>query len=190
MHELFPGCGGMAEATWFSGEITPDDVVFLGDGREIQFRTMNNIPLQFLWFTLVVHRGKLLLEEAVDLQSGVVESRLTGHVDGLFPEREVSFLHEVHADVDDPDPKLVYADWLEDQGDPRSALLRSESDRGKSANKRRKRIEWNCKSGRQDIPHGYVDPDNMTWFWRHLAGIPELTPEDARFQQRLSELGG
>ena len=37
---------------------------------------------------------------------------------------EASFLAAIHAAPHDPAPRLVYADWLEERGDPRAELLR------------------------------------------------------------------
>jgi uncharacterized protein (TIGR02996 family) len=34
------------------------------------------------------------------------------------------FLERIQANPDDDLPRLIYADWLEDQGDPRAELLR------------------------------------------------------------------
>jgi uncharacterized protein (TIGR02996 family) len=38
--------------------------------------------------------------------------------------QENSFLHAIIENPDDDMPRLVYADWLEDQGDPRAAAVR------------------------------------------------------------------
>lgn len=44
---------------------------------------------------------------------------------------EQSFLAEITANPTDMSLRLVYADWLEEQGDPRAELVRIEVDRGK-----------------------------------------------------------
>jgi hypothetical protein len=67
LDEMFPDHSGSVEATWFSGEIVPDDVVDPENQSLVDMYTLNKWPLQFEWFILVVHRGKLLLETAVDL---------------------------------------------------------------------------------------------------------------------------
>src|SRR5262249_56596893 len=61
---MFPEHSGSVEATWFSGEVVPDDVVNPEDLAVVEMYALNDWPVQFLWFSLVVHRGKLLLEEA------------------------------------------------------------------------------------------------------------------------------
>jgi uncharacterized protein (TIGR02996 family) len=183
---MFPEHTGSVEAAWFSGEIVPDDVDNPEDHSRAEFSKWNLRPLQFLWFTLVVHRGKLLLEEAIDLKGGVTQTRLTKHVDRLFPSLEVAFLHAIHADADDSASKLVYADWLEERGDPRGQLLRTEVERLKKEGTRRM---WAEKNYRQDIPSGYVPPEDMIWYWRRVAEIPEMTQEDREHRRRLEQLG-
>jgi uncharacterized protein (TIGR02996 family) len=183
---MFPGPTGSVEATWFSGEIVPDDVVNPEDHSLVESYTLNDQPLQFLWFILVVHRGKLLLEEAIDLKGGVTEARLTKHVDGLFPSMEVAFLHAIQANVGDSTPQLIYADWLEERGDPRGQLLRTGVERLQKEGPRRR---WAEKNYRQDIPSGYVSPEDTIWYWRRLAGVPEMTPEDREYLQLIEELG-
>jgi uncharacterized protein (TIGR02996 family) len=180
---MFPEHTGSVEATWFSGEIVPDDVVNPEDRASY---TLNDPPLQFLWFIFVVHRGKLLLEESIDLKDGVTEARLTKHVDGLFPSLEVAFLHAIQANVGDSTPQLAYADWLEERGDPRGVLLRLGVERLQKAGPRRR---WAEKCYRQDIPSGYVPPEDTNWYWRQLARIPEMTPEDGEYQKLLEALG-
>ena len=41
---------------------------------------------------------------------------------------EDDFIAEIHANPHDETPRLIYADWLEDQGDPRAEYLRIESE--------------------------------------------------------------
>jgi uncharacterized protein (TIGR02996 family) len=183
--EMFPGQTGPVQATWFSGEIVPDDAVNPEDRFLIELYTSNNMPLQFLWFTLVVHRGKVLLEEATHLKDVVSQTRLTKHADGMFPSPEMAFLHAIQANLDDPTPKLVYADWLEEREDPRGQLLRTEVERLKKEGPRR---VWAEKNPRQDIPSGYVPPEDRVWYWRWLAGIPERTSEDREYRRLLEQI--
>jgi uncharacterized protein (TIGR02996 family) len=183
---MFPEQTGSVEATWFSGEIVPDDVVDPEDHSLVEMYTRNNRTFQFLWFTLVVHRGKLLLEKAINMNDGVTQTRLTEHADGLFSRTEMAFLHGIQTDVGDPTPKLVYADWLEERGDPRGQLLRAELERVKQAGPRR---AWAEMHYRQDIPSGFVPPEDLCWYWRWLADVPEMTPEDREHRQLIGRLG-
>ena len=116
---LFPGRGDSVKATWFSGPITPDDV----GGREVEDDSEScspeDRPIQTLWFSLLVHRGDVLLEESVDQRGGAVRGRLTRHVERLFPADEMDFLTAIRADVNSSGPKSLYAGWLEERGDPR-----------------------------------------------------------------------
>ena len=41
-----------------------------------------------------------------------------------YPAEEQAFLQQMHDRPDDEFLPLVYADWLDDQGDPRGAILR------------------------------------------------------------------
>ena len=43
-----------------------------------------------------------------------------------MPPPESAFLAEIHAAPGDPCPKLVFADWLEEQGDLRGSLIRAQ----------------------------------------------------------------
>jgi uncharacterized protein (TIGR02996 family) len=171
LHELFPDHTDSVEATWFSGEITPDDVVPPDDEFRVESYRLNNRPLQFLWFVLVVHKGKLILEESVDLETRNIETRLTRYVDLLLPEKELSFLHAIRANLDDPTKKAAYADWLEQQDDSRCQLLRAEAERFSNEGPRRRApplMRWI----RQDIATGFVNPEDTPWYWRSLADIP------------------
>jgi uncharacterized protein (TIGR02996 family) len=168
LRAVFPACADSAEATWFTGEITPDDVTLSehewSDGSRASSR----------WFSLVVYKGKVLLEQAVDLKSDAVVSRLTKNVEPLYPGQELAFLRGVHYNLAESQPKLAYADWLEARGDPRAVILRVEAARiGSRPYRRRIRALDTCS-----FPSGAVDSNEATWFWRHLAGIPNLRPED------------
>ncbi len=55
----------------------------------------------------------------VDATGEVSQSQLTPHVAALFGEQELAFLRAIRADRADPTPCLVYADWLEEQGELR-----------------------------------------------------------------------
>src|SRR5688572_24912764 len=65
---LFPGNSGSVEADWFSGEVPADDVIGRPDDEFVRYRQWSEREVQFLWFVLIVHRGKVLLEETIDLE--------------------------------------------------------------------------------------------------------------------------
>src|SRR5262245_14256128 len=76
---VFSDNHGSVEAEWFSGEVPADDVIGGPDGEFVRYRLWSEREMQFLWFVLVVLRGKVLLEDAIDLEKDTVECRLTRH---------------------------------------------------------------------------------------------------------------
>lgn len=183
---MFPEAGGSVEAVWFSGEIAADDVTDPNAGALIEMRTENGIPTHFTAFIAVVRFGKLLLDTAVDLKAGVTRSRLTRHAEELYPGDEFAFLRAVQADPNDVTTKLVYADWLEDRDDPRGPLLRAKAGQQEREGPQLPRVAFRS---RWDLPTGYVPPENAVWFWRQLAGVPEPTPEELRYQEIRRRMG-
>lgn len=180
--EIFPEAAGSVEAVWFSGGIVSDDAIDPKDSECVEFHRGHDWPLHFVQFTLVIYRGKLLSEVATDLETGRTEGRLTRHAGALFPQPELAFLHAINTDPDDLTAKLVYADWLDEHDDPRGPLLRTEVARQQDQGSRR------CTAGvrPQGVSSGSVPPADTLWFWRRLAGIPEVTLEE--FRQLLSRL--
>jgi uncharacterized protein (TIGR02996 family) len=176
--EMFPESAGSVEAVWFSG-IVADDATGPEDIALIERRTELEIPINFMAVIAVVRLGKLLLETATDLKTGVVRSRLTRYAEELFPGEEFAFLRAIQAEPNDITAKLVFADWLEDQDDPRGSVLREETIRQEREGPRQARIE---SGTRWNLPPGCVPAENVMWFWRRLAGIPEPTPEELWFQ--------
>jgi uncharacterized protein (TIGR02996 family) len=171
--EMFSEASGAVEAVWFSGKIVPDDVTDPKDDARIAVQTANQYPVHFVAFVAVVRLGKLLLETAADLKAGVARSRLTRHAEELFPGEEFAFLRAIQAEPNDVVVKRVYADWLEDRDDPRGPLLRAEADRQEREGPTTPRVKY---SPRWSLPTGYVPAENVVWFWRQLAGVPEPTP--------------
>jgi uncharacterized protein (TIGR02996 family) len=175
--EMFPEASGPVEAVWFSGEIVSDETD-PADLAHIAWQADNLTPVHFMAFVAVVRLGKLLLETAADLKAGVARSRLTRHAEELFPGEEFAFLRAIQAEPNDVTVKRVYADWLEDRDDPRGPLLRAGAARQEREGP--PRVESGTRHG---FPTGCVPAENVVWFWRQLAGIPEPTPEEARYQE-------
>jgi uncharacterized protein (TIGR02996 family) len=178
--EMFPETAGSVVAAWFSGEIVTDDVTDPEDAARIARRTELEIPVYFVAFVAVVWLGKLLLETVTDLKAGVTRSRLTRHAEKLYPGDEFAFLRAIQADPNDVTTKLVYADWLEDRNDPRGPILRAGAIRQEREGPELSRTEFGT---RWSLPTGCVPAENTMWFWRRLAGIPEPTPEELRYQE-------
>lgn len=177
--EMFPEAFGSVEAVWFSGEIVSDDVTDPSDVARVEMRTANQYPVHFVAFVAVVWLGKLLLETAADLKAGTVRSRLTRHAEELFPGEEFAFLRPIQAEPNDVTVKRVYADWLQDRDDPRGPLLRAAAARQEREGPPPPRVE---SGDRWSVPTGCVPAEDLVWFWRHLAGIPEPTPEQLRYR--------
>lgn len=177
LSQMFPEYPGPVEADWFSGEIVAGDLR-LGFGSD---------PPQepFLWFALVIYKGKLLLEETANVQDNVVRHRLTNHVEDLFPKEEVGFLHAIHDNLDDPAQKLIYADWLDEKGDPRAETLRNEVERRAKESPPQR---WTDILYSEGIPTGYVSPEDRHWFWCWLSGIRDLTPWEKQRRQFLEKI--
>jgi len=164
LREMFPTNTGSVEATWYSGELSWESA----DQRTF----------------LILYRGKLLLEQSVRWTTSVIETRLTRHVYRLFPSQEFGFLHAILGNPNDPGPRLIYADWLDDHGDERGQLLRRAVEQQKCASLHQR---LTIPDHRHDIASGYVDPDEILWFWRWLAGVPGRTPEDRAYAELLEK---
>jgi uncharacterized protein (TIGR02996 family) len=167
LQEMFPGVAGPVEAVWFSGEITPDAW-----------------QVSEPFFVLVFFRGQLVLEQLIRNDGTIASSRLTEHSRGFVDSSEWDLVSAIHAEPNDAAGRLVYADWLEERDDPRSETIRqaTELSRKHGFGPRNR-----GSGGMQSIPGQYVDPENRTWFWKRLAGIPEMTPDDAKHFDFLSQ---
>jgi uncharacterized protein (TIGR02996 family) len=161
VEEMFPGCGGVAEAVWFSGEVAP-------------VRHDADSP----FFLLLVQRGEVLLEQKFAESGGITESRLTAAALALVDARERGFVQAIHADPRDAAVRMIYADWLDEQNDPRGELLRADVKQFEASGfvdpGARVPPRFWLGFGPRD---GFVASANQLWFWRRLAGIPVPTPE-------------
>jgi uncharacterized protein (TIGR02996 family) len=74
---------------------------------------------------LTVANGRIVLIEELHGGTGRRSSeRFTAHLEAIFGGEEGAFLRSAHAAPEDSAPRLVYADWLEERGDPRSDVIR------------------------------------------------------------------
>jgi len=174
------------KAKWFSGEITPDDIQDPNDPWSVAVTPGDKPPQVFQWFAFVIYEGHVLLEQSIDVTTNYTESRATEHVAGLFGRRELKFLRAIHANLDDPRPKTDYAELLESQNDARGQLLREEVERFQKEGPRRRTPSKNMC--RQDICDGYIDPEDKAWYWKRLADIPVMTPEEREHERWKSVL--
>src|SRR5947209_1923575 len=54
---------------------------------------------------------------------------------------QLSFLHAILGDPEDEAPRMIYADWLQDQGDPLGELVRVQTELGRIDTGRARREE-------------------------------------------------
>jgi uncharacterized protein (TIGR02996 family) len=99
--------------------------------------------------TLMLWNGRVVLKETVSYAAELPEGddpdgpfgygqyhpviarkrELTPRLEEAFTPEESGFLRAVYAAPEDPIPKLVYADWLQEHHDPRADFIRSEQKR-------------------------------------------------------------
>ena len=103
--ELGPGTS--VRADWVSGILCRAPVV-----------TANLGPLVGIW------RGRIMFREALAAPGKQRQIELSGKLAHMFAPDELGFVHLLAADRNDRTTRLIYADWLEERQDPRSALLR------------------------------------------------------------------
>ena len=172
---------GWVKAKWFTGELA------------MQQRNGSGLLVVF-------HYGQLFLEEFISPDGYVVESRLTEPISFVIQvflvdlmnrnqiwkkaqgrpnpgnalheavQKELQFIKAIRLDLDDPNPKLDYANWLEAQEDllSRQYLLRAEVERWRKEGNRR---DYNLHYRQHVVPSGAVDPNDAMWFWRKLVGF-------------------
>jgi uncharacterized protein (TIGR02996 family) len=173
--DVFPGSCGSKVATWFSGQIIPDDLINPNDTHMTEMCAVNDVTPHFVWFDILICKGMVLGTERIDLEDRTIEVRLTNHAARLFDGSEFAFLDAICEAPCDPEPKSRYAAWLEERGDSRYELVRAEVERfrqsGPEARTPMRTMGWMWK----DVAVGYVDPEDFAWSWRWLAGIPEPT---------------
>lgn len=147
LDRMFAGHRGPVEAYWYSGEIASDD---------------RGSP-DVLPFVLVIYRGKLLVEQELTCEGKVSKSRVSEYARPWASPNEWAFFAAIHASYHDSAPRLIYADWLEERGDARAALLRG------AVNERRGRDFALDYPQEEWLLSGFVDPDDKQWYWRRLV---------------------
>jgi uncharacterized protein (TIGR02996 family) len=80
---------------------------------------------------------------------------------------EADFLAAVVADLSDETPKLIYADWVEEQGDPRGPFLRQFVDA--MCRRPAKRTSWLRSLFRRD--RDLPDNPDVSATWREMVGV-------------------
>jgi uncharacterized protein (TIGR02996 family) len=112
---LFETRSGAVFADWVSFRLVSPDA------NEKRYTVAGSVPARVLH--LWVDRGRLVLIEERRPGVGRRSSELTGHLEGLYGPEEAAFLRAAHAAPRDSAPRLVYADWLDERGQPSLAAF-------------------------------------------------------------------
>jgi uncharacterized protein (TIGR02996 family) len=113
---LFPEATGPVLARWVSMRlVSPDET-------EKRLTFAGTVPARELH--LWVEKGRVLLFEEHRPGVGRRWFEFTRHLEGEYGADEAAFLRAAHAAPGDAAPRLVYADWLEERGDPRASVIR------------------------------------------------------------------
>ncbi len=113
---------------------------------------------------------------------------------------EAAFLQAIRDDPEDA-PRLVFADWLEDQGDPRAELIRIQVELARTAPHDDNHLDLAIRQDRwfhehadrwlSRLPNTEEDPTRYRFWieWQHRRGLPEMVRVStfAAFR-RLSEV--
>jgi uncharacterized protein (TIGR02996 family) len=116
---LFPDSVGPIEAKWVSQNLRVPNT------EQRRYEPIGySSPFARESF-LSVSDGRLVMIEDLDTRAErVIETELTPHLEKLFGAQEGAFLRAIRAEPDDAAPRLIFADWLDEHGDPRGKLLR------------------------------------------------------------------
>jgi uncharacterized protein (TIGR02996 family) len=114
---VFPGVTGPVAATWVCQELQSPV------GRRFDLRGYASTVARMTSLT-VWHGRVVLLEETEGARKQRLWARCTPHLEAEFGAEEGAFLRSAHAVPDDSAPRLVYADWLDERGDPRGDVVR------------------------------------------------------------------
>ncbi|MBN9518001.1 TIGR02996 domain-containing protein [bacterium] len=94
-----------------------------------------------------------------------LRSEVTAQLEAVFGSDEAAFLRAVRAEPSARTPRLVYADWLDDRGDPRAGFIRHEEARPPAGTDPDATAEWERVRAEQlrRVKH---------WLWVKLMGYP------------------
>jgi uncharacterized protein (TIGR02996 family) len=113
---VFPGADGPIPATWVSQRLR-------SPASQLRYSPfgVSTVSELHLWVT----GGRVVLvEERRDPDGPPARGRFTRHLEAAYGPEESAFLRAVHAAPGDSAPRLVYADWLDERGDPRGPVIR------------------------------------------------------------------
>ncbi|HEX3148373.1 MAG TPA: TIGR02996 domain-containing protein [Gemmataceae bacterium] len=118
MRLLFPNVAAVA-ATWLSQTLRATEAFHK------RFSPVGNGTVYARETHLSFWQGLLIATEETEVQTGRrVAGELSPHLERLYGLEEAAFLRAAFAAPEDAAPRLIYADWLEERGDPRAELIR------------------------------------------------------------------
>jgi uncharacterized protein (TIGR02996 family) len=110
--------------------------------------------------------GRIVLKEEI---VGTTDERLsasfTSHLESIFGSEEAAFIRAAHANPKDSAPRLVYADWLDERGDPRGALIRLEE--------RLRELDPASKAAHRAAHRPETHAGERSQLWEQLMGYRE-----------------
>jgi uncharacterized protein (TIGR02996 family) len=116
---IFPNASGPVAARWVSQRLESPD------GDQVRYVHFGYQSRYARVMYLTVHVGRVILVEERHGETGErLDASFTTHLEATFGSDEGSFLRAAHASPADSAPRLVYADWLDERGDPRGELIR------------------------------------------------------------------
>jgi uncharacterized protein (TIGR02996 family) len=128
--DLFPTSSGQVRADWVT------ETLRVAKGECIDYIHMGYASTHEQDVFLSVWEGRLVLVELYENQfpEGLtgsewkhpkrVSSETTSQIDAVFGSDEAAFIRAIRASPEDQTLRLVYADCLEERGDPRGELIR------------------------------------------------------------------
>ena len=151
---LFPDASGPIEANWVS------QCLRVPNTEERRYQPFGYSSPFARELFLSIYDGRLVMIEDIDTRTGrVVETEFTSHLEQLFGSQEAAFLRAIRADPDDAAPRLIFADWLDEQDDPRGKWLRRID--------RLKRLS----QGAAQREHASIVRAPADWLWVRIVGF-------------------
>lgn len=163
MHEVFPGHETGIRADWVTDRLR----VPRGECVDYVHAGFASTYERDLW--LGVSAGRLAFAEEVDNRTlAQVWTEVTPQLEAVYGAEDAAFLRHIRANPFEHTARLVYADWLEERGDPRAVVIRREDEL------RQLDVEW--WSGRQRDDRGpvgwsrYPPEGHFEGRWKALLG--------------------
>jgi uncharacterized protein (TIGR02996 family) len=118
LRAVFPDATGPILATWVSQRLRSPDPM------SARYSVRGPGPVYDHYLYLWVAAGYVVLVEEFRRDEQRTSGRFTNHFERIYSPEEAAFLRAIYADQSDSAPRLVYADWLDERGDPRGTVIR------------------------------------------------------------------